>query len=268
MDNLEKIISKFDLNDGELAYRYSSLPYGYYKEETYPIFCATLDAVGDDIHVLDIGSGPGHLAFDFYQKRPSSKTRFSLMDSSYTFLRIAKERIENLGFHIQVFHRNYNFLNWERDLGKYDVIVSNNSLFHLKPDLVAPFYEILFNLLNSNAVFLNQQAFSPILLKESFTTFYKIMGPEHYMSEKDKAQMPEIIEVLTDIESDDKLKFSSEISKLKSEGWKLDETPSYASLNLSEVQHLKFMNLAGFISACIWRKMHFAVLVGLKGKPL
>lgn len=264
---LNKLISKFDLNDGELARCYDSLPYGYYKEEVYPMFSEILNKIGDGIRVLDIGAGSGHLAFEFYKQRPNSKTRFVLMDSSYMLLCIAKERLESLGFHVEIFHRNYNYSQWEKDLGKYDAIISNNSLFHLKTTLVAQFYDTLYGLLKTNALLLNQQAFNPNPLKKSFKAFYSILGFERFMSEEDKLRLTEIGDALADIEENERLKFSAEIEQLQAEGWQLDETPSYASLDLSTTQHLEFMRIAGFTSACIWRKMHFAVLAGLKGEP-
>jgi SAM-dependent methyltransferase len=262
-----ELISKFDLNGGELAYLYASLPYGYYKEEVYPIFCELLDAMGDGIRILDIGAGPGHLAIEFYKNRPQSKTRFALMDSSHVLLSIAAERLTSMGFKLETFHRNYNVEHWEDNLDKFDAIVSNNSLFSLNPAFVGQFYEISYNLLNSNGVLLNQQAFDPVKLKEDFKAFYSVLGPERYMSAKDKLRETEIAEALTDIDSDEQLRFSAEITRLKIEGWRLEETSSYASLNLSADQHIEFMNSAGFNAACIWQKMHFAVLAGLKGKP-
>ena len=263
----DKLISKFDLNDGKLAHLYASLPYGYYKEEIYQIFCELIDAIGDGARVLDIGAGPGHLAIEFYKKRPQSKTRFALMDSSHVLLKIAASRLDSMGVQLEIFHRNYNVEHWEENLGEFDIIVSNNALFSLNPTLISQFYEISYDLLNSNGIFLNQQAFDPSQLKEDFKIFYSILGPERYMSEKDKLRESETAEAQVSINSDEKLRFSAEIAHLKAEGWRLEETSSYASLNLSTTQHIDLMNSAGFNSACVWRKMHFAVLAGLRGKP-
>jgi SAM-dependent methyltransferase len=263
----DKLISKFDLNGGELAHLYASLPYGYYKEEIYPIFCELLDAMGDDIRVLDVGAGPGNFALEFYKQRPHSKIRFTLMDSSRVLLSIAAERLAQIGFQTEIFCRNYNVEHWEENLGKFDAIVSNNSLFSLNPVFVGQFYVKAYELLNADGVILNQQAFSPAKLKEDFKAFYSVLGPERYMSEKDKLREVEIAEALAEIDSDERLKFSAEIACLTNEGWRLEETPSYASLNLSTNDHVELMNSAKFNSACIWQKMHFAVLAGLKGKP-
>ncbi len=32
-------------------------------------------------------------------------------------------------------------------------------------------------------------------------------------------------------------------------------------------QHLSYLRAAGFAAGCIWRKMDFAVLAGIKGRP-
>ena len=69
----------WDADGGEAARCYAEKPYGHYKEEVYPLFAGILDGLGDGVRVLDVGAGPGHMAFEFYKARPGSQLRFALL---------------------------------------------------------------------------------------------------------------------------------------------------------------------------------------------
>ena len=80
LDVPDDVPSIWDVDGGAAAESYAGMPYGHYKSEVYPLFGAILDAFGDDVRVLDIGAGPGHLAVEFYKQRRRSRTRFALLD--------------------------------------------------------------------------------------------------------------------------------------------------------------------------------------------
>ena len=151
-------ISMWDADGGEAAQCYADKPYGHYKEEIYSLYGEVLDSLRDDIRVLDIGAGPGHLAFEFYKHRPASAVRFSLMEAGQALLDIAKHRMQDSGIDIECFQRDFNLSNWQVGLGKYDVALSNNAIFNVIPELLGKFYETLYDLLNEDALLINQQS--------------------------------------------------------------------------------------------------------------
>ena len=155
----DELVSMWDADGGEAAQCYADKPYGHYKEEVYPLFGEILDAMGDGIRVLDIGAGPGHFAVEFYKGRPESTVRFALMDVGQAMLDIATRRLAELGVQVECFQRSFNLAGWHEGLGRCDAIVSNNAIFHVRPEGLAGFYGACFGLLNGDGLILNQQSF-------------------------------------------------------------------------------------------------------------
>ncbi len=125
----------WDADGGEAARCYADKPYGHYKEEVYPLFAGILAGLPGGIRVLDVGAGPGHMAFEFYRARPDSDVKFALLEIGRAMLDIAARRMKGLGFEIECFQRSYNSPGWEEGMGTFDAVVSNNSIFHVRPEL-------------------------------------------------------------------------------------------------------------------------------------
>ena len=183
-----EFLSAWDADGGEAARCYAAKPYGHYKEEIYPLFGEILDAMGGGICVLDIGAGPGHCAVEFYRQRPRSTTRFALMDVGRAMLDIARQRLADLGVPApECFQRSFNVSCWEAGLGRFDAVISNNAVFHVKPDLLAGFYRTVYKLLSDDGLLLNQQAFAHehADFTDALEGFPDVLSPRRSMTEEE-----------------------------------------------------------------------------------
>jgi len=61
-----KLLSSMDVGGG--AEFYASRPYEHYKFEVYPLFTDILQTLPAGSRVLDIGAGPGHLQYEFFNR--------------------------------------------------------------------------------------------------------------------------------------------------------------------------------------------------------
>ncbi len=265
-----EFVSMWDADGGEAARCYAEKPRGHYKEEVYPIFCEILDSLGDGIRVLDVGAGPGHLAHEFFKKRPESTVRFALMDAGQAMLDIARRRTAELGFEIECFRRSYNLPGWEEGLGRFDAIVSNNSIFNVGPELLAEFYAKLYGLLKENGLLLNQQSFAceHADFGDAVKGFPGALSHRRLLTEDDRARAGELNPRAKELCAAAEARQKEMIEKLRAEGRDVaDPAPGYASLHVPASRHIDYMREAGFVAGTIWRKMEFAVLVGFKGRP-
>jgi len=257
--------------DRELAEQYAAKPYGHYKEEIYPLFAELLDAAGDDSRVLDIGAGPGHMAVDFYRNRPGSKTRFVLIDASPALLEIARQRVTEIGFDVECYPRNFNIPGWHEELGTFDVIVSNNAIFNLKPEFLAGFYGALFEMLNENGLLLNQQSFGPETpgFGHVLDTFPDVLSYYRSMSAEAAAQFRQ---ARCDVRDDERRRTREERLAARKEqavrtGCEVVDSGGYHSSHVPASDHVAHLTTAGFRAGVIWRKLQFAVVTGVKGEP-
>ena len=251
------------------AQHYLTIPYDHYRAEVYELFVGLFKHLKSLSRVLDVGAGPGHLAYEYFNCFPMSGCRFVLLDASAEMLRAAKARFASRPGAVDVVCRTYNDEKWAEGLGKFDAIASNNSLFHLRPRNLRSFYRVCFGRLNTSGVLLNQQAF----------------GYESRNSPRVRDVFSEIVQMLPDdILPQDAYSMSDEAkSKLKrtkiaagkrrvvamkkaiASGVRIAAADEHQYLTAEK--HLKLMREAGFSAGCIWQKRDFAVLMGVKGKP-
>jgi SAM-dependent methyltransferase len=259
----------FDLDGGKRARRYTALPYGHYKEEIYPLFGEILDGMGDGIRVLDIGAGPGHLAYEFYKARPRSKVQFALMEFTGWFLAFAEERLGAMGFNPELFQRDFNSPDWNEGLGQFDAIVSNNAVFNLKPELMGEFYGKVHGLLKDNGILLNQQSlgYETAGFKEAIKNFPPALSPLKLMSAEDIQRAERLKAEGAREQAEEEKRIAAEGERLKAQGYTIDHGCGYLSLHVPASEHIRCLNAAGFSADCIWRKMEFVVLAGIKGTP-
>ena len=264
-------ISMWDADGGKAAQCYAGKPYGHYKEEIYPFYGEVLEALGDGIRVLDVGAGPGHLAFEFYRKRPGSAVRFSLMDGGQAMLDIAKRRVRGLGIEVECFQRDFNLAGWQEGLGKYDAVVSNNAIFNVEPDLLGEFYGILFSLLNEGGLLMNQQscAYEDADFGRAVKSFPDVLAPSRFMSGEEAERLAAMNAEQRRLNEEALEKAKEQADVLRGDGKDVPDVQSagYANIHLPASVHVSHMRKAGFAAGCIWRKMNFVVLVGVRGDP-
>jgi SAM-dependent methyltransferase len=267
--------SLWDVDGGAAAEGYADLPYGHYKHEVYPLFNAILDAAdasagGAGIRVLDIGAGPGHLAVEFYKQRPQSRTRFALLDVGQAMLDIARRRLAELGFEAQFLVRDFNLLGWHQGLGQFDVIVSNNALFHVSPDELGAFYQAAYGLLSRDGLLLNQQSFAYEQgdFAQAIRGLPCVLDPLAGLDDEERRLLDERVSRHKKLCADAEALRRERLRQVRQTGGQVPQgPPPYANLHLPASAHVAHMRAAGFVADCIWRKMEFAVLMGMKGTP-
>lgn len=253
-----------DMDFGGRAKQYASEPYGHFKREVYRLFVAIISRLASGARVLDIGAGPGHLAAEFYKAHARSSVQFVLLDSSREMLRIATHRLA--GRPVQAVVRSFNMDGWEEGLGTVDGIVSNNALFHLRPERLDGFYATCYALLMCDGFLLNHQSFGysdgespygdapfPQSMREVLASVLPASPP---LTEADRTRL------MREREEAAK-KQAKAIAKARSAGLAVAEGQTGYQF-LSVEHHLQSMRKAGFAAGCIWRKREFAVLCGRK----
>jgi len=253
---------------GGWAEHYASRPYANFKFEVYPLCVDILASLPDGIRVLDIGAGPGHLAFEFSKAHPKSRTHFTLIDSCLKLLEIAASRLSSQGPQIRTRHRSINLGDWDAGLGKFDAIVSNNVPFPVEPGEQRAFYQRCFSRLEQNGIFLFQEpcAYSATChpYEENPLSGFLSALPDDVLSgtppmskrdiERLEAEKREAIashrKAIVQAEADGVV-FPPET------GWQL----------VTVEAHLASLQDAGFCAGCIWKKKASAVLLGVKGRP-
>ena len=221
----------------------------------------------DDSRVLDIGAGPGHLEYEFYNKFPQSNFEFTLIDASYKLLNIAKEKVKEFNKEIETHNRSFNMPGWNEDLGKYNAIVSTNALFHILPENLDNFYGTCRELMLNQGFMLNLQSFG----WENGINPYTSDNPfDVLMRSLPKSIMPQLSTQLRE----DKEKLDESKKKIAEDTKKAVEEAKAAGVEFVEGQtgyqflsvehHLESMREAGFHAGCIWRKREFAVICGIK----
>ena len=261
-ENIRHILS--DMDFGDCAKQYAAEPYGHFKQEIYPLFVAIIARFGSGGRVLDIGAGPGHLAGEFYKAHTNSPLQFVLLDSSREMLRIASDRLA--GRPVQTFARSFNMDGWEEDLGTVHGIVSNNALFHVRPERLDRFYATCHALLARDGILLNQQAFGysdgespygnapfPERMRDILASVLPDGPP---MTEEDRTRLEEKRKGVSE-------KQAKAIAEARTIGVEV-ATGQTGYQFLSVERHLQSMRKAGFASGCIWRKREFAVVCGTK----
>lgn len=262
------LLSAMDV--GGCAEHYASRPYGHFKKEVYNLFIDILECLPPKARVLDVGAGPGHFAFEFYKRNPKSGTSFTLLDTSEKLLEIAARRMNEIKKQVKIFCRSYNSAAWARGLGKFDALLSNNSLFHVRPRKLGAFYRTCFGRLKKDGILINQQSFA-----YAGTTGPHADGPfENFIRSLPETILPPLPgltkAVKRKLETEKRAaarKSDAAIAKAKESGVRFAQKQTGYNF-LTVEKHLENMRHAGFEAGCIWRKREFAVVLGVKGKPL
>lgn len=255
---------------GEWAQHYASIPYDHYKQEIYQLFIDILIHLKSHSRVLDVGAGPGNLSYEYFKRYPDSPCRFVLMDASRKLLQVAQNRFQSRSGCVSTVLRSYNSADWHENLGKFDAIVSNNSLFHLRPQNLARFYGACYDRLKKNGMLLNQQAFGyeshdrPAVV-DSFSRFVQTI-PQCILPQYPESETKIDMHRLQIQKTAAGKRRVRAIEQAKAAGIEVADADEYQYLTAEK--HLDCMRSAGFTAGCIWQKRDFAVLMGVKRKPL
>ena len=245
----------------------SSRPYGNFRHEVYPLFVDILASLPDGIRVLDIGAGPGHLALEFFKAHEESKNHFTLIDSSVKLLEIASSRLSSFVSQVRTLHRSLCSANWDRGLGKFDAIVSNNVPFPVKPQGQRIFYQTCFARLKRNGIFLFQEpcAYSGTEnpcggdpLTDLLSSLPDgILPSSPHMAKRQQRKL----------ETEKQNALAAHRAAIAEAEAKGIAFPPETGWEFATVEtHLKSLRTAGFSAGCIWKKRESAVLLGVKGR--
>jgi SAM-dependent methyltransferase len=255
---------------GEWAQHYLAIPYDHYRMEIYQLFIDLFAQMKTSDRVLDVGAGPGHLSYEYFRRYPKSTCQFLLLDASQELLKVARSRFQSRADQVTTVARSYNAQGWDQGLGKFDAIVSNNSLFHLRPQNLDSFYRACFARLKKNALLLNQQAFGyesqnrPTVF-DAFSRFVQTI-PESILPQDAKSLTRAQGKQLKRAKIAAGKRRVRAMEKARAAGVTIAEADEHQYLTAE--RHLESMRKAGFMAGCIWQKRDFAVLMGVKGKPL
>jgi SAM-dependent methyltransferase len=255
----------YDVSDK--AEFYASAPHGHHKHVVYPLFIDILAALAAR-RVLDIGAGPGHLPVEFSKRRPDSPCAFTLLDSSKRLLAIARERLAGRAAFVEA---DFGSDGWSGALGGgFDAIVSNNALFHLHPDRLPAFYRDCHRLLGEHGILLSQLSFAYAAGRDPYGAGDGVEALMRALPQSIMPAMPPLSESeRADLErrkAETNPRHLSEIA----EAQRATKAPGlwmhYHFLTVED--HLAHLRAAGFSAGCIWRQREFAVLLGVKGRPV
>jgi 2-polyprenyl-3-methyl-5-hydroxy-6-metoxy-1,4-benzoquinol methylase len=269
MPNVPRIpVMKNDF--GDWAQHYVSIPYDHYRLEIYYLFIEMLVHMKSHSRVLDVGAGPGNLTYEYFKLYPDSVSRFVLLDASRELLKVAKTRFQSLPGRVRTVVRSYNSNEWDKGLGNFDAIVSNNSLFHLLPQNLGRFYNGCYQHLKKNGILLNQQAFgyesqnNPSVV-DTFSTFVQTL-PRCILPQESKPTTHRALQRLNAKKMAAGKLRTAAMERARASGVEIAEATEHQYLTAET--HLEQMRKAGFSAGIIWQKRDFAVLMGVKGEPL
>lgn len=253
---------------GGWSEHYASRPYANFKFEVYPLFVDILASLPDAIRVLDIGAGPGHLAFEFFRTHPKATAQFTLIDSSVKLLEHAASRLSSQDSQIRTLHRSIELPNWDAGLGKFDAIVSNNVPFPVEPKAMGSFYRTCFTRLKKNGIFLVQEPCSYSGSANPYggdplSDFLSglpsgILPGSPPMSQRERKRL--------EAEKQQAIaKHREAIAQAQADGVVFPPETGWQFATVDA--HLASLRDAGFVPGCIWRKKASAVLLAVKGNP-
>lgn len=250
----------YDITDK--AYFYANHSYRHYKSEVYPLFVSILSTLKDDDVVLDIGGGPGHLPYEFFREQPGKSIEYRILDGSRELLKVAANKLSGIE-RIHTGPIDFNSDSWGQEQPAANAIVSNNALFHLKPERINDFYAQVSRLLRPGGFYLNQQS---MLYSGKYHPYQK-NAITRFLSRMPYAVMPQMPQFseeefknMKDSEADIKTRHEEEIAQAKAQG-DIDPTIYYFH---SVEEHLQALRHAGMEATTIWQKKEFYVILGLK----
>lgn len=155
--NIQEVASPIDLKDSQEALQWANeanikRPWRY---EFFDLYVNKIKSLNkENIHVLEIGSGPGFLAQHLLQHCP--EIQYTAVDFSQAMHALSKakllsEQLKRVEYRIADFKQT----DWFTDLGQFDVVIIHQALHELRHKAYATiFHKQVSTLLNKDAVYL------------------------------------------------------------------------------------------------------------------
>jgi SAM-dependent methyltransferase len=255
-----------DIPGSGWAEHYATRPYGHYKQEVYQLFADILATLSARSKILDVGAGPGHLAYEFFKKYIKSTFAFSLVDASSDLLKWAESRLKNKK--VKTFHRSYFDNGWDKGLGKFNAVVSTNAPFPHKTSSLKKFFSIIYSHIKKRGIFLYLYPFGYGFQKKAV---YSGSVISDFMNGLPARILPEIPgQIKADkkkLEREKKtaVKVHDEaVAEFKQQGGSIPEVLCEWK-PVSVQHHLKSLHETGFEADCIWKKRRYGVILGIRG---
>lgn len=262
-------LSHWDTDGGQAARAYASRPPHLHTAETYPLIVEALERMRPTVRVLDIGAGPGNLAWEAYRLLPERAVHFTNLDPVRSMLDLADQRATAAGWDWGLVQRNPNDDDWAGGLGPYDCIVSNNALFHVTPDRLANVYGDAFDLLEPGGLLFNHQVFG-----------WRAMGitgllrelPDLLAYDQDWPELRQpscqwMRAAMLHQRQQRQAKLREQVELLRAAGRQAvikDDAFGYAGLHLPVATHLETLRAVGFHADVIWQRGDAAMIMGIK----
>lgn len=130
----------------------AGIPYGVDQLE---IMLRLIRARGADVQsFMDLGCGGGALARSVLNEYPDAQG--TLVDFSEPMLEAARAQLDGYGEQLQFVQADLASEDWHKNIEtKFDVIVSGYAIHHLAHERKRVLYQEIFDLLNSNGMFVN-----------------------------------------------------------------------------------------------------------------
>jgi SAM-dependent methyltransferase len=130
------------------------------RTEIFQAFVRSLLALGKtDMTVLELGSGPGFLAAEVLDALPV--LHLTLLDFSPAMHDLARARLGPRAAQVHFVERSFKTPGWSRDLGRFDAVITNQSVHELRHKRHAPkLYAEVREILRPKGVFLVSDHFA------------------------------------------------------------------------------------------------------------
>lgn len=126
-----------------------------FREEFFSAFDRELSSLQNSrLKVLELGSGPGFLAHFLVSRHPDFE--YTLLDFSSAMHTLARRRLQELeSDRLTFIVRSFKEQGWERGLGEFDVVITNQAVHELRhKNYAVPFFKRAKSLLAAGGVIL------------------------------------------------------------------------------------------------------------------
>jgi len=197
---------------------------------------------GENIRVLELGSGTGNLTAKIFRSFPQAS--ITCIDGSSEMLKAAEARLRRHKGQIVFLRRNLEDPSWNTSLDRFHVIASARTLHHLSDQRKRALYKQIFDMLMKGSCFVNGD-----LIKSEHDILnrkYEEIWARHI-----KKKTKEILGIDRSIEEVKQ--------KIHEAAAKEGDRPA------SVEDQLGWLRESGFKAVdCVWKYFHMAVVVGFK----
>lgn len=154
-DAFQDVPSPIDFHDLDAARAWTqeTVARKPYRAEFFDAFARALDACSSVVSVLELGSGPGHLAEQILLR--TSVSTYTLLDFSAAMHDLARERVAVFADRVRFVQADFRDVGWHLHLESPDVVVTMQAVHELRhKERTVQLYRQIFDLLEGSGVFL------------------------------------------------------------------------------------------------------------------